>query len=119
MSRENVEIVRRIFDAFNERDAEAVVTLWATAAEWRPAFIGGGLMEGAVYRGHAADWAADALGVRDDPRTSTSSRVTVSGTIEGTRSLMPLAASSDSMMTIDSPTLSFRVQYPASYVAGD
>ena len=53
MSQENVEIVRRVFDAFNERDAEAVVTLWAAAAEWRPAFIGGGLMEGAVYRGHA------------------------------------------------------------------
>jgi ketosteroid isomerase-like protein len=53
MSQENVEIVRRVFDAFNEQDAEAVVTFWATAAEWRPAFIGGGLMEGAVYRGHA------------------------------------------------------------------
>jgi ketosteroid isomerase-like protein len=53
MSQENVEIVRRVFNGFNERDADAVVELWATAAEWRPAFIGGGLMEGAVYRGHA------------------------------------------------------------------
>jgi hypothetical protein len=40
--------------------------------------------------------------------------VTVSGTIAGTRSLMALAASSDSMMTIESPALSFRVQYPAT-----
>jgi ketosteroid isomerase-like protein len=26
--------------------------LWTTDAEWRPAFFGGGLVEGAVYRGH-------------------------------------------------------------------
>jgi ketosteroid isomerase-like protein len=53
VSSENVEVVRRVFDGFNDGDAEAVVELWAPGAEWRPAFIGGGLMEGAVYRGHA------------------------------------------------------------------
>jgi ketosteroid isomerase-like protein len=52
MSQENVEVVRRLLDAFNRLDAGAVRELWITDAEWRPAFIGGGLIEGAVFRGH-------------------------------------------------------------------
>jgi ketosteroid isomerase-like protein len=51
MSRENVEIVRSLFDAFNRRDGNAVRELWTADAEWRPAYIGGGLLEGAVFRG--------------------------------------------------------------------
>jgi len=51
MSQENVEIVRRLLDAFTRQDAQAVVELWTDDGEWRPAFIGGGLLEGAVFRG--------------------------------------------------------------------
>jgi ketosteroid isomerase-like protein len=52
MSQENVEIVRRLFDAFNGQDANAVGDLWTTDGEWWPAYIGGGLLEGAGFRGH-------------------------------------------------------------------
>jgi ketosteroid isomerase-like protein len=52
MSQENVEIVRRLFDAFNRQDANAMRDLWTVDAEWRPAYIGGGLLEGAAFRGH-------------------------------------------------------------------
>jgi hypothetical protein len=43
-----------------------------------------------------------------------SSIVTTSGTIDGTLSLMALAASSDSKTTIAEPVSSFLVQYPAT-----
>ena len=46
------EVIRRVFDAFNRLDAEAVCELWTADGEWWPAYIGGGLIEGAVYRGH-------------------------------------------------------------------
>lgn len=48
----NEDLLRRLYSAFNAGDAETVIDLWITDAEWRPAFIGGGLVEGAVYRGH-------------------------------------------------------------------
>ena len=51
MSQENVEIIRRLLDAFNRLDADAVRGIWSPDAEWRPAFTGGGLIEGAVFRG--------------------------------------------------------------------
>src|SRR4051794_23330607 len=47
-------------------------------------------------------------------RTSTSSSLTPSGTFALIRSLAPLAASSDSKMTIDKPVLPFRVQCPVT-----
>jgi ketosteroid isomerase-like protein len=50
MSQENVEIVRRLYHAFNEGTTD--LDLWHADAELRPAFIGGGLVEGTVYRGH-------------------------------------------------------------------
>jgi ketosteroid isomerase-like protein len=54
MSRENVELVRRVYQSFNEGTGDArVADYWHDDAEFRPAFIGGGLVEGAVYRGHA------------------------------------------------------------------
>jgi ketosteroid isomerase-like protein len=43
-------LIRRLFDGFNKR--EFLPELWTADAEWRPAFLGGGLVEGAVYRGH-------------------------------------------------------------------
>lgn len=52
MSQQNVEVIRRLFDAFNRQDAKAAGELWTIDGEWWPAFIGGGLVEGAVFRGH-------------------------------------------------------------------
>jgi ketosteroid isomerase-like protein len=52
MLQENGEIVRALFEAFNERNVEAALDLMAPDGEWGPAFKGGGLIEGAVYRGH-------------------------------------------------------------------
>jgi len=57
VSSSNEEIIHRLLDAFNGRDVERAVQLWSPEGEWRPAFTGGGLVEGTVYRGHA--------GVRD------------------------------------------------------
>src|SRR5437764_8885678 len=51
MTEENVEVVRRLFEAFNRQDASAVEELWTPDGEWRPAYIGGGQLEGAVFRG--------------------------------------------------------------------
>jgi ketosteroid isomerase-like protein len=53
MSHEDVELVRRLYQSFNEGTAAASVPdLWHEDVELRPALIGGGLLEGAVYRGH-------------------------------------------------------------------
>jgi ketosteroid isomerase-like protein len=52
MSEENVEIVRRILHAFSEGDLAGVLALCESDAEWRPALLGGGVLEGAIYRGH-------------------------------------------------------------------
>jgi uncharacterized protein (TIGR02246 family) len=51
MPEENAEIIRRLYRAFNEGDADAVSEGFTDDAEFRPAFIGGGIVEGAVYRG--------------------------------------------------------------------
>lgn len=48
----NAEIVRALFEAFNRRDVEAHLDLVASNGEWGPAFTGGGLIEGVVWRGH-------------------------------------------------------------------
>ena len=50
MSQENVELVRRAYRAFNEGTRD--LDMWHMDAELRPALVGGGLVEGAVYRGH-------------------------------------------------------------------
>ena len=49
MSQQNVEIVRRAFDAFNARDGDELVSLCAEDCEWRPFRA---QLEGIVYRGH-------------------------------------------------------------------
>jgi ketosteroid isomerase-like protein len=51
MSEGNVEVVRRLLEAFNLKDVQVVAGLWTADCEWRPAYIGGGLLEGAVFRG--------------------------------------------------------------------
>ena len=48
MSRENVEILRRLVDAFNRRDEEAVLALTDPEIEFRSA-----LVEKTTYRGYA------------------------------------------------------------------
>jgi ketosteroid isomerase-like protein len=53
MSQENVEVVRRLYQSFNDgRDYDLVPDLWHKDAQLQPALIGGGVLEGAVYRGH-------------------------------------------------------------------
>ena len=64
MSQENVEIVRRLYTAFNQLDTESFRNVWADDAEWRPALIGGGLLEGEVYRG--LDDVAEFLKVQEE-----------------------------------------------------
>jgi ketosteroid isomerase-like protein len=51
MSQENVEIMHRAFDLFNRGDGDSFDEVFTTDSEWRPAYLGGGLMEGAVFRG--------------------------------------------------------------------
>jgi ketosteroid isomerase-like protein len=46
MSQENVEIVRRVHEAFNARDVKAVLELVRPDVEWRPALFGGGMWRG-------------------------------------------------------------------------
>lgn len=50
MSLGNVEIVRRVFDAFNRRDIAAFLELLDPDVEWVPILA---VLEGRVYRGHA------------------------------------------------------------------
>jgi ketosteroid isomerase-like protein len=49
MSQENVEIVRRVFDAFNRRDIPAFLEFLDPDVEWVPVLA---VLEGRVYRGH-------------------------------------------------------------------
>jgi ketosteroid isomerase-like protein len=49
MSKKNVEIVKRLADAFNRRDLDAYDGLCTPDFEWFPAFPG--MVEGAGYRG--------------------------------------------------------------------
>ena len=49
MSKENVEIVRRSFEAFNARDVDAMVRLSDPDCEWLPFRA---QLEGVAYRGH-------------------------------------------------------------------
>ena len=49
MSQENVELVRRVFDAFNRRDIAAFLELLDPDVEWVPILA---VLEGRVYRGH-------------------------------------------------------------------
>jgi ketosteroid isomerase-like protein len=70
MSQENVEVVRRSFEAFNARDVDAVVSLSAEDCEWLPLRA---QLEGIVYRGHEGvrqfvrDMDEDWEGFRIDP----------------------------------------------------
>lgn len=51
MGQPEVDVVRRLFDAFNRQDLQGQLELLGEGYEWRPAFTGGGLLEGSVYRG--------------------------------------------------------------------
>jgi ketosteroid isomerase-like protein len=58
MSRENVETVRQLFEAFNRRDTDALLELLHPHVEWLPMLA---KLEGAVYRGRdeVARWVAE------------------------------------------------------------
>ena len=53
MSRDNLEVVELLVDAFNAQDADAACAVLDDDVQWWPAYTGGGALEGAVYRGHA------------------------------------------------------------------
>ena len=59
MSRENVEVVRRAFDAWARRDVEAFLRFVDPAVELESAIIGGA--EGTTFRGHQGvrEWVAE------------------------------------------------------------
>jgi ketosteroid isomerase-like protein len=48
MSQENVEIVKRLLDAFNERDLDGFAELTTPDFEWSPSMVA---VEGEVFRG--------------------------------------------------------------------
>jgi ketosteroid isomerase-like protein len=50
MSQENVEIMRKVIEAWNQHDTELWLSYATPEIEWRPA--GPAAVEGAVYRGH-------------------------------------------------------------------
>jgi uncharacterized protein len=54
MSRENIEIVRRLYRAVARRDTQAVLALYDPEVEWdnSSGALGGGVMGRAVYHGH-------------------------------------------------------------------
>jgi ketosteroid isomerase-like protein len=53
MSQENVEIVRRVYDAAARRDSAAVLALYDPEVELDPSRLFAGVMGRGVYRGHA------------------------------------------------------------------
>ena len=54
MSRENVEVVRQVYEAAARRDAETVLALYNSNVELDNSRLPiGGLMGGGIYRGHA------------------------------------------------------------------
>jgi ketosteroid isomerase-like protein len=50
MSQENVEIIKRVVDAFNARDVEAYAAFMAPDVEW---FTAMGAVEGEIFRGRS------------------------------------------------------------------
>jgi ketosteroid isomerase-like protein len=52
MSQENVEVMRRGFEAGNRRDIEAMLEVLDPEVEWQSALLMSLEGEGAVYRGH-------------------------------------------------------------------
>jgi uncharacterized protein len=59
MSEENVEVARKVFDAGNRRDVEAMLAYTDPECELQSAIIGGA--EGNTYRGHQGlrEWMAE------------------------------------------------------------
>ena len=52
MSQENVEVLKRAFDAINRRDAEALLSELDPEVEWHPAILMAMGGKQTVYRGH-------------------------------------------------------------------
>jgi ketosteroid isomerase-like protein len=92
MSQENVELVRSAFQAFNDRDWDAIPALFTEDVVWR--LIGGFAdVMGSEFRGHeglrqwVTDW-VDNLGVRSeidvDDRVAVITRSVAAGGTSGT-----------------------------------
>jgi len=52
MAQENVELIRRLFEATAHRDSATVLSLYDPEAEWDVTRTHGGLMRHDIYRGH-------------------------------------------------------------------
>ena len=66
MSRENVEVVRQVYEAAGRGDAEAVFALYDERVEWDVSrFPLGELMGGGIYYGH--DGLREVFRVRNEP----------------------------------------------------
>jgi len=102
VSQENVEIVRRGFEAYSRRDVDGFLSYLDAAFELHSAIIGGA--EGKVYRGHngVREWLADSDESFDDLRIESTEfrdlgdRVLVLGRIR--------ARGRESGLELDSPT---------------
>jgi ketosteroid isomerase-like protein len=89
MSSENVELVRRFTQAFNERDMDALHGLIGPDFEWTPYLAA--LIETTVYRGHDgvqryfddADAAWESIQVRLDELREIDDRIVVFGELHG------------------------------------
>jgi ketosteroid isomerase-like protein len=53
MASNSAQMIRNLFAAFSRGDAQAVQDLWTVDAQWHPAYLGGGRVEGTVFEGHA------------------------------------------------------------------
>jgi ketosteroid isomerase-like protein len=74
MSQENVEIVRRVYDAAARHDAATVMALYDPEVEWDNSTGLGGITGGGVYRGHEGLRPSFASGARHGSTPSTSLR---------------------------------------------
>ncbi len=89
MSQENVEIARRVIDAFNRRDVDDFFALAAPDFEWFPAMAGGVAGEGLQGRDGIETYLADIADTWEEYRVlaeefrDLDDRVVMLGRIEG------------------------------------
>jgi ketosteroid isomerase-like protein len=88
MQEETIAVVRRVYEAFNGRDYEAIRALAAEDCEWRPLLLGGGDLEGTVYRGR--DGLARFMRVQEETWSSVTA-TPVDITTRGSRALVEVS----------------------------
>ena len=52
MSEQNIELMRRLIEAYNAHDIEAIIALCDSNVEWHPYFAAAELGDAGVYHGH-------------------------------------------------------------------